>query len=205
MTALTSRTLAALSLILLAISAGCSQTPVADKPSTDKEASAKDSAANNAPAADPMTQELTADSTASEVCQRFMLLLQDGKRLEAEALLSRRANKTITEVGLELDLGDGNSKITVSDATYATSLAKVAQVTSHVGTAAQKQDFTWMLRNTKSGWRITGLIVKGEDGPDLRSLESRADVAAMQRSMGAPTETDPNIRQVSAQKDVSDN
>jgi len=89
MTALTSRTLAALSLILLAISAGCSQTPVADKPSTDKEASAKDSAANNAPAADPMTQELTADSTASEVCQRFMLLLQDGKRLEAEMAIQR--------------------------------------------------------------------------------------------------------------------
>ena len=194
-------TLAAFSLLLLAIAVGCNESPVAEKTPTPTESSASSSPSSDVPEVDPMTQELTANSTAKDVCERFMLLLQSGKRFEAETLLSRRANQTITEVGLELELGGGNSKITVSDASYATSLAKVAQVTSHIGTGDDAQEFTWMLRKTKPGWRITGLVIEGKSGPDLHSFESRLDVTSIQKSMGGPAaQTNPGstIRQVSA-------
>jgi len=193
-----------LPVLLLAI-VGCGDSRVSETQSDETQSPTVTQATSSqpgAPQADTMTQELTADSTAQEVCERFMLLLQSGDRIGAEGLLSRRARKMITEVGLTLDLGTPGTALTVGEAAYATNRAKVAQVTCKLGSGDSETEMTWMLRKPKQGWRITGLIVSGPQGQDLRSLESRSDVAAIQKAMGgspaSAVKNVPEVRQVSA-------
>lgn len=184
---------------------GCGNKPVADKTDDAPQADSIQSSESLPPKPDLATLPTTlpeSDATASEVCERFVSLLQQGERTLAEQLLTRKALKTTVDVGLELQtMGGVDSQATVATASYATSRAKVAQVPCTIlEKDGSKQELTWMMRRGESGWRIAGLIVQTQKAPEFLSLENKADVSAIMRAnQGEVVTTD--VRQVSATDD----
>lgn len=157
---------------------GCSK-PAPEKPSQDQTDGETTATANVAPQKD--NQLPPADATAAQVCQRFMMLLQQGERTLAEELLTRQALATTGKLDLELEaMGGSNAKVSVGEAMYATDRAKLAQVPCTIReTGSSDQEITWLMRRLNSGWRISGLIVSSPRGPELLSLENHRDVATI--------------------------
>jgi len=199
-------TIALIALLLAPVFSGCTQ-PVADNSSSEtQDPSAQADAGSSAvPEKDIATQPNTlpdSDSTATEVCERFLSLLAQDERTLAEQLLTRRALKLTVEVGLELEaMGGIDANVEVGDAMYATSRAKVAQVPCTVTEKdGSKQTLTWMMRRSESGWRISGLIINNDKTPEFLSLENKADVASIMGSRGGQ-QASGSVRQVSATDD----
>lgn len=204
--------------LLLAPCLGGCNKPVAQN-SANENQSAKPSDNDSAvPQIDIATQPKTLpenDATAKEVCQRFLGLLAQGERSLAEQLLTKKALKTTVDAGLELEaMGGEGSSVEVDDAIYATSRAKVAQVSCTVTEKdGEAQTLSWMMRRGASGWRIAGLIVDPGESQEFLSLENRSDVAAIMNAKGgsapvaekAKSEVDTSesdlIRQVSGTDD----
>jgi hypothetical protein len=147
-----------------------------------------------------------AGATAAQVCERFMVLLQNGERTIAEELLTRKALTATGQLDLQLEsMGSVDAKVKIGEPLYATSRAKVAQVPCSIKEKnGDQQELTWLMRRQDSGWRISGLIVESSNGPELLSLENLQDVAAIKRQTGQDElETESSqIRLTSAEEEV---
>jgi hypothetical protein len=140
--------------------------------------------ASDVPAADAATQPNalpTKDASAKQVCESFSRLLKNGERTLAEQLLTRRALSVAIDAGLELEpMGSQGAKVQIGEAMYATDRAQVAQVPCDViERDGSKQKITWLMRRGDEGWRVAGLIVESDKGPEFLSLENKADVASI--------------------------
>jgi hypothetical protein len=153
-------------------------------------------------------QEITAKSTPSEVCQRFLDLLQSGNRIAAENLLTRTALTATTKAGLKLEaMGGPTSTYRTGEVRYATNKQKLAHVDTYVidnvDGEPYEMEVTWQLHKHLDGWRISGLMLELEPGQtkDLLSLENQFDVAKLQSLAGVEALEETESRQAK----VSDN
>ena len=156
--------------------------------------------------AKPSVDEITSESTPSEVCQRFLDLLQSGNRIAAENLLTRTALTATTKAGLKLEpMGGPSSTYRTGEVRYATNKQKLAHVDTYVVDTVDgkpyEMEVTWQLHKHLDGWRISGLMLELEPGKtkDLLSLENQYDVAKLQSLAGveALDETEPPQAKVS--------
>ena len=151
-------------------------------------------------------EEINSESTPSEVCQRFLDLLQSGNRIAAENLLTRTALTATTKAGLKLEpMGGPASTCRTGEVRYATNKQKLAHVDTYVVDNVDGEPYemevTWQLHKHLDGWRISGLMLELEPGKtkDLLSLENQYDVAKLQSLAGveALDETEPPQAKVS--------
>ncbi len=126
-----------------------------------------------------------ADTSPEAVCQLFMKYLNSGDRVKAERLLTSVAFDTTAKAGLYLQpMGSVDADVTISPAVYATNQQQLAHVECTITEIENgkpiRDELTWMVRKSKSGWRIFGMLLTLEEGrQDFLSLENVQDVDAI--------------------------
>jgi len=190
---------------------GCDRTYVADSKSSkdvqemtgDEDDSSTETAsvspdlANRKSPADVSEESL--DATPQDVCQNFMNYLRDGKRIDAENLLTRTALTVTTKAGLQLEpMGGPTANYNVNDVRFATTKAKLAQVecsiVETIDGETYEMEVTWLARKQSNGWRISGVMLELQEGSvkDLLSFENMQDVTKIKNIAGSDVlEEDP--------------
>ncbi len=139
----------------------------------------------------PASVSLLPDRNAGpgEVCETFLKLLKAGDRLAAEQLLTRTALSVTSKADLQLEPpGSENAVYDVGSIRYATTLNKIAQVDCLVkettdGTP-ETTTVTWLVRLQTEGWRISGIVLAGDDNiQDLLSFENADDVNRINQAL----------------------
>ena len=191
-------------LVVLVAVIGCSAEEQVSQtqttpPQVEKEKTETVTAAPVAEAVSPAKKTVKlpdAEASPELVCELFMEYLNKGQRVKAEQLLTATALSTTAKAGLYLQpIGSSDSKVTIKPAVYATNKQRLAQVDCIVeevedGKTVSDQ-LTWFIRKSKSGWRILGFMLKGEDGvQDFLSFENVRDVDAILQ-MSAETARSP--------------
>ena len=131
-----------------------------------------------------------ADASPEAVCQLFMKYLNSGDRVKAERLLTSVAFETTAKAGLYLQpMGSTEAKVEISPAFYVTNKQQLAHVVCSITEIEDgktiKDELTWMVRKSKSGWRIFGMLLTLDDGKqDFLSLENAQDVDAILQMSG---------------------
>lgn len=135
------------------------------------------------------------DASPESVCEVFMQYLNSGDRVKAERLLSSTALSTTAKAGLYLQpIGGKDAKVKIKNAVYATNKQRLAQVecviTETEGGKEITDQLTWLVRKSKSGWRILGFMLRDDDGvEDFLSFENVRDVdSILQMSQASPGE-----------------
>ena len=133
------------------------------------------------------------DASPERVCEIFMQYLNSGDRVKAERLLSSTALSTTAKAGLYLQpIGGKDAKVKIKDAVYATDKQRLAQVECVITEVEDgkeiSDELTWLVRKSKSGWRILGFMLRDDNGvEDFLSFENVRDVdAILQMSQVAP-------------------
>ncbi len=133
------------------------------------------------------------DASPESVCEIFMQHLNRGDRVKAERLLSSTALSTTAKAGLYLQpIGGKNAKVKIKPAVYATNKQRLAQVECVITEVDEgnevSDELTWLVRKSKSGWRILGFMLRDADGvEDFLSFENVRDVdAILQMSQATP-------------------
>ena len=146
-----------------------------------------------------------ADASPEAVCQLFMKYLNSGDRVKAERLLTSVAFDTTAKAGLYLQpMGSADAEVSISPAIYVTNKQKLAHVECKIteiedGKPVSDQ-LTWMVRKSKSGWRIFGMLLTFEEGQqDFLSLENAQDVDAILQMSGG----DVSARKANPGSDIS--
>ena len=122
------------------------------------------------------------DASPESVCEIFMQYLNSGNRVKAERLLSSTALSTTAKAGLYLQpIGGKNAKVKIKPAVYATNKQRLAQVECVVTEVEDgkevSDELTWLVRKSKSGWRILGFMLRDDNGvEDFLSFENVRDV-----------------------------
>ena len=136
-----------------------------------------------------------ADASPEAVCQLFMKYLNSGDRVKAERLLTSVAFDTTAKAGLYLQpMGSADAEVSISPAIYVTNKQKLAHVECKIteiedGEPVSEQ-LTWMVRKSKSGWRIFGMLLTFDEGQqDFLSLENVQDVDAILQMSGGDVST----------------
>ena len=169
-------------LVLLAIIAttGCGSTepveaiekPATVTPNVAQKKTETVIAANEPQVASPATNPVKlpeVDASPESVCEIFMQYLNSGDRVKAERLLSSTALSTTAKAGLYLQpIGGKNAKVKIKDAVYATNKQRLAQVECVITEVEDGKELTdqltWLVRKSKSGWRILGFMLRDDDG-----------------------------------------
>lgn len=131
-----------------------------------------------------------ADASPEAVCQLFMKYLNSGDRVKAERLLTSVAFETTAKAGLYLQpMGSAEAEVEIQAASYVTNKQKLAHVACSITDTEDgetvKDELTWMVRKSKSGWRIFGMLLTLEEGrQDFLSLENAQDVDAILQMSG---------------------
>jgi len=195
-------------LVLLAIIAttGCGSTeqpqaienPAAVTPNVAEKKTETVIAANEPQVASPAKNSVKlpeVDASPESVCEIFMQYLNSGDRVKAEQLLSSTALSTTAKAGLYLQpIGGKNAKVKIKPAVYATDKQRLAQVecviTEVEGGKEISDGLTWLVRKSKSGWRILGFMLRDDNGvEDFLSFENVRDVdAILQMSQASPAQ-----------------
>ena len=136
-----------------------------------------------------------ADASPEAVCQLFMKYLNSGDRVKAERLLTSVAFDTTAKAGLYLQpMGSADAEVLISPAIYVTNKQKLAHVECTITEVEDgklvSDQLTWMVRKSKSGWRIFGMLLTFEEGQqDFLSLENVQDVDAILQMSGGDVST----------------
>ena len=133
------------------------------------------------------------DASPESVCEIFVRHLNRGDRVKAERLLSSTALSTTAKAGLYLQpIGGKDAKVKIKQAVYATDKQRLAQVECVITEVEDgkeiSDELTWLVRKSKSGWRILGFMLRDDNGvEDFLSFENVRDVdAILQMSQVAP-------------------
>ena len=147
----------------------------------------------SSPAKNPMKLP-EVDASPESVCEIFMQHLNSGDRVKAERLLSSTALSTTAKAGLYLQpIGGKNAKVKIESAVYATDKQRLAQVECVITEVEHGEEIsdqlTWLVRKSKTGWRVLGFMLRDDDGvEDFLSFENVRDVdAILQMSQAPPT------------------
>lgn len=146
-----------------------------------------------------------ADASPEAVCQLFMKYLNSGDRVKAERLLTSVAFDTTAKAGLYLQpMGSAEAEVEIQAAFYVTNKQQLAHVPCTITEIEDgkpvKDELTWMVRKSKSGWRIFGMLLTLEKGQqDFLSLENAQDVDAILQMSGDNAST----RQADANSNAS--
>ena len=137
-----------------------------------------------------ITKLPAADASPEAVCELFMKYLNSGDRVKAERLLTSVAFDTTAKAGLYLQpMGSADAKVAIGPAIYVTNKQKLAHVECTITEIEDGEpisdQLTWMVRKSKSGWRIFGMLLTFDEGQqDFLSLENAQDVDAILQMSG---------------------
>jgi hypothetical protein len=190
--------------VVLIASAGCGESlPPVVTSTASPEAGSVSSVANDVTTSvevsavksevSPATQvaELPdSDTSPEDVCRLFMKYLNTGQRVKAERLLTSVAFDTTAKAGLYLQpMGGVAAEVQIQPAVYVTNKQQLAHVgckiTETVDGNVIRDELTWMVRKSKSGWRIFGMLLTMDEGrQDFLSLENAQDVDTILQMSG---------------------
>ena len=150
-------------------------------------------AVTNADATSPATDfsQPNSDTPPEEVCRRFLRELNRENPDQYKLLLTSAAINVSSQLKFDLPpVADANSTFELDSPRYASIRGNVCFVDCWLSrNESNKQDsiegskITWMLRKTKSGWRLAGMLVPGEKSENLLSFENKSDVAQIRDSL----------------------
>jgi hypothetical protein len=135
-----------------------------------------------------VTQEPIAEDESPEVvCRRFLQQLNRENVDEFEMLLTPAAMTIANRLDFHLPpVADANSRFELSDPRYSTNREKLCYIDSTFsGGKIDQARMTWMLRKTKSGWRVAGMLIAGTqpDTQNLLSFENTTDINQIKASL----------------------
>ena len=119
------------------------------------------------------------------VCKQFVELLNRGDSKHFELLLTPAALNVSNKLNFSLPpLADEHAKIEVGVPQFGTIREKLCFVDCKI-TDTESTDLTMMLRNSKKGWRVAGMMVEGEtvNSKNLLSFENLTDVGQIRESL----------------------
>ena len=130
------------------------------------------------------------NSTASDVCRLFVQLLNRGDSKHFELLLTPAALNVSNKLKFSLPpLADEHAKLEIGEPQFGTVREKLCFVDCKIVDSGST-DITFMLRNSKKGWRVAGMMVAGEDAEarNLLSFENVTDVSQIRESLQVSSE-----------------
>ena len=130
------------------------------------------------------------NTPADEVCRQFIELLNQGDSNRFELLLTPAALNVSNKLRFSLPpLGEVGAEIKTSDPQFGTLREKLCFVDCTIRDS-ELSEITMMLRNSKQGWRIAGMMVHGEDSEtkNLLSFENLTDVTQIRDSLAVSVE-----------------
>ena len=106
-----------------------------------------------------------------------------------------RDSSTTAKAGLYLQpIGGKDAKVKIKQAVYATDKQRLAQVECVITEVEDgkeiSDELTWLVRKSKSGWRILGFMLRDDNGvEDFLSFENVRDVdSILQMSQASPAD-----------------
>jgi hypothetical protein len=172
-----------------------SESPATVTPSVSTQKTETVTVASESQVTSPATSSVKlpeVDASPESVCEIFMQYLNRGERVKAERLLSSTALSTTAKAGLYLQpIGGKDAKVKINRAVYATDKQQLAQVECVITEVEDGEEITdeltWLVRKSKSGWRILGFMLRDDEGvEDFLSFENVRDVDAILQMSQAP-------------------
>lgn len=120
-----------------------------------------------------------------DVCKQFIELLNRSDSKHFELLLTSAALNVSNKLNFSLPpLADEHATVEVGEPQFSTIREKLCFVDCQIKDAVST-DLTMMLRNSKKGWRIAGMMVEGEiaGAKNLLSFENLTDVTQISESL----------------------
>ena len=146
--------------------------------------------------ADSTGVSISIDSPPNDICRFFIERLREGDTSKAERLMTQKSilearNK---QLSLSTPVGPG-AHYHLGETQYATSKKEVAfvpcEVIQTIDGESVSKEFSMMLKNGRTGWKIAGMLVPNLESQtqDLLSFENPDDVAQIKEMV------DPESRQ----------
>ncbi len=132
-------------------------------------------------------QPLAEDASPESVCRRFLEHLNREDVDEYEILLTPAAMTVANRLDFHLPpVADADGRFELSEPMFSTNREKLCYIDSKFTSGQPDQtSITWMLRNTKSGWRMAGMLVTGSEPEtqNLLSFENMTDINQIKASL----------------------
>ena len=126
-------------------------------------------------------------ATPEEVCERFLIELNRENPDQYRMLFTPAALTVTSRLDFDLPpIADSNAEFELSGLRFASIRKKVCFVDSRVANSENDSEkVTWMLRKSKFGWRIAGMLVpdSNEEVQNLLSFESSTDVGQIRDNL----------------------
>lgn len=151
---------------------------------------------------------LSRDAEPHQVCEALLTLLQEEDFANAQNLFTREAIAMILRFDLPLAFpGESDATFQVSPAKFATVKRDLCQVLCTIlekvdGETVESQ-LGWMLKRSKSGWRVSGILLPSQDGKpmDFLNFESSEDIGSLKMMLSGQLD----VGQMQATNAVSGN
>lgn len=135
------------------------------------------------------------DAEPHQVCEALLKLLQKDDIANAQNLFTREAIAMILRFELPLAFpGESNATFQVSPAKFATVKQQLCQVNCTIneevdGEVVQSQ-LGWMLKRSRSGWRVSGMLLPAGEGEpmDFLNFESSEDIGSLKMMLSGQPE-----------------
>ncbi len=153
--------------------------------------------------------ELKANAEPHQVCEALLKLLQKEDLANAQNLFTREATALILRFDLPLSFpGEPNATFSVSPGKFATSRQALCQVlctiTENSNGTTTDSELGWMLKKSRSGWRVCGMLLPLEnDKPmDFLNFESTTDIANLKLMLtGGPDVNEFQVQSANSKND----
>ena len=168
--------------------------PTESEPLHEKPNRTQTVAVTNADVTSPATDisQPNSDTPPEEICRRFLRELNRENPDQFKLLLTSAAINVSSQLKFDLPpVADANSKFELDSPRFASIRRNVCFVDCRLAdstvntkeSSIEPSKITWMLRKTKSGWRVAGMLVPGEEFENLLSFESRSDLVQIRESL----------------------
>ena len=136
-----------------------------------------------------------ANAPPNEICQKFLELLNAEEPDHFELLLTPAAVNISNRLKFQLPpIAEKGAKLTIGEPVFNTIREKICFIDCDFAASADSEatEVTMMLRKSKRGWRVAGMMIESEESSEVKNLisfENRVDVAQIQSSVEEPVST----------------
>lgn len=137
----------------------------------------------------------TVDAPPTEICQKFLEFLNAEEPDHFELLLTPAAINISNRLKFQLPpIAEQGTKLTIGEPVFNTIREKICFIDCDFAASADSEatEVTMMLRKSKRGWRVAGMMIESEESSEVKNLisfENRVDVAQIQSSVEEPVST----------------